>query len=298
MPIVIPEPYGMSVPDAAVIGVVGVKGSGKGALLQAILQSNAQTRLVSLGDPLNFSPVPVLALDGALACQDPLVKARAAISIERSRRNGSTVFLVSHDEQLLERVADEIWWMNDGQIVAKGDPREVLAKYRDFVAMRMSEWGRSLTEPLDLSSRRGTGAAEILSLDALDFAGVPSGVVKSSEDVTIRTVIRFRDAIEQPVIGIMIRTRIGFEVYGTNTQLEGLSFEPRAAGSTIQVDFKFPCDLCPGDYTVTAACHDPDGTPHDWLDDAISFSVVDSRYTAGVANLHMQVFSTLLPDDR
>jgi hypothetical protein len=37
------------------------------------------------------------------------------------------------------------------------------------------------------------------------------------------------------------------------------------------------------------ASHDPDGTAHDWLDDAIAITVTDERYTAGVANLHAKV---------
>jgi lipopolysaccharide transport system ATP-binding protein len=37
------------------------------------------------------------------------------------------------------------------------------------------------------------------------------------------------------------------------------------------------------------ASHDPDGVWHDWLEDAVAFSVSDGRYTAGVANLHAQV---------
>ncbi len=59
----------------------------------------------------------------------------------------------------------------------------------------------------------------------------------------------------------------------------------RAAGDRVRVDFRFRCELCPGDYTLTVASHDPDGTWHEWLEDALAFSVGDSRYTAGVANL-------------
>ena len=50
-----------------------------------------------------------------------------------------------------------------------------------------------------------------------------------------------------------------------------------------QIEFR--CDLCPQDYTLTAASHDPDGVWHDWMEDALDFTVTDSRYTAGVANL-------------
>jgi len=75
------------------------------------------------------------------------------------------------------------------------------------------------------------------------------------------------------------------DVYGTNTELEKLKLGPVAAGQTLAVEFAFRCELCPEEYTLTVASHDPDGVWHDWLEDAIAFSVCDSRYTAGVANL-------------
>jgi hypothetical protein len=78
-------------------------------------------------------------------------------------------------------------------------------------------------------------------------------------------------------------------VYGTNTELEKIMLGTRAAGETVRITFRFTCELCPQDYTLTVASHDPDGTRHDWLEEAISISVVDSRYTAGVANLHAEV---------
>jgi lipopolysaccharide transport system ATP-binding protein len=63
------------------------------------------------------------------------------------------------------------------------------------------------------------------------------------------------------------------------------------AGETREICFTFPCDLCPGEYTLTAASHDPDGVWHDWLEDAVAFAVSDDRYTAGVANLRARVTS-------
>jgi hypothetical protein len=74
-------------------------------------------------------------------------------------------------------------------------------------------------------------------------------------------------------------------VYGTNTELEGLKLGPCAAGEVLELTFGFRCELCNGEYTLTVASHDPDGVWHDWLEDAIAFAVADGRYTAGVANL-------------
>jgi lipopolysaccharide transport system ATP-binding protein len=105
----------------------------------------------------------------------------------------------------------------------------------------------------------------------------------------IAVTVRFEAAVDDPVVGVMIRTRIGFEVYGTNTELEKVKLGPCASGDTRRVVFRFRCDLCPQEYTVTAASHDPDGVWHDWLEDAVAFRVVDDRYTAGVANLRARV---------
>ena len=57
----------------------------------------------------------------------------------------------------------------------------------------------------------------------------------------------------------------------------------------LELTFAFRCELCPQEYTLTVASHDPDGVWHDWLEDAVAFAVSDGRYTAGVANLRAQV---------
>ena len=107
--------------------------------------------------------------------------------------------------------------------------------------------------------------------------------------MAVTVIVRFHAEVAAPVIGILIRTRIGLNVYGTNTELESLQPSPVAAGEAIRVSYRCRCDLCPGDYTITAASHDPDGVWHDWLEDAVAFSVSDTRYTAGVANLRARV---------
>ena len=137
--------------------------------------------------------------------------------------------------------------------------------------------------------RRGDGRAEVLSIDTLDANGQPVRSFASGSPATIRITVRFQAAVPDPVVGIMIRTRIGMEVYGTNTELEQVKVGPCSPGDERTISFRVQCDLCPGYYTLTAASHDPDGVWHDWLEDAVSFTVSDTRYTAGVANLHAKV---------
>jgi ABC-type methionine transport system ATPase subunit len=289
----------VSAPSGAVIGIVGEKGAGKGALLRLAsgeLKPEAgeviapgERRYLGPLDALQLSPVDVLLIEHSLAQHDALVRARALAGIGRLRSGGSTVLMVSHELDLLQSVCDEIWWLQAGALERRGDPREVLDAYRENIAEKVRAWGATLKSPLLPAMRRGDGRAEILSLATLGAKGNPTAVWRSGEDVTVGVTVRYHDAVQEPVIGILIRTRIGMDVYGTNTEIEKASTGSCTAGTQMRIDFAFRCDLCPGEYTITAASHDADGTAHDWVDDAVAVSVADSRYTAGVANLRAQV---------
>jgi lipopolysaccharide transport system ATP-binding protein len=117
-------------------------------------------------------------------------------------------------------LCDEIWWLDEGRLAAKGDPRDIYPKYNRFITDALIAWGSALSEPIDLSSRRGDGRAQIVSLETIGPEGRLSLVLRSHAPATIRVGVRFVERVERPVIGIMIRTRVGFEVYGTNTELE------------------------------------------------------------------------------
>jgi lipopolysaccharide transport system ATP-binding protein len=286
-------------PSGAIIGVIGEKNSGVTELLKLAcgtlqpvegeIVAPPERRFVALGETLNLAPAAVIALDQALATQDALVRARTLTALDRLRRAGSTILLASHEDRLLETLCDEVWWLEAGSLAAKGDPSETLRKYRRAVSEKIRAWGETIPPRLAPSYRRGDGRAEVISLETLGSDGQPTIVWKSGEMVSIKASVRFHEAVQDPVIGILIRTQIGFEVYGTNTELEGVKIGPRAAGDTVTLTFSFLCDLCPHPYTLTIASHDPDGTAHDWLEDAVAFTVTDERYTAGVANLRAKV---------
>jgi ABC-type taurine transport system ATPase subunit len=293
------EQLNVSAPGGAVIGLIGDDGSGKRTLLglaagrlapvSGAVEAPASRRLIGPAGELDLAPVDLLLLEHALAERDAVTRAWAAMELVRLRRRGTTVLLLSHEEELLRSLSDEIWWLDAGKLAAKGDPGEVLESYRRHVAQRIRARGDSNCMPLSPALRRGDGRAELLSIETLDEGGNLTMAWTSGEPAAVRVTVRYREPVEDPVVGIMIRTRIGFEVYGTNTGLERLKLGPCAAGETLRVLFSFRCDLCPREYTLTAASHDPDGVLHEWLEDALAFVVVDSRSTAGVANLRARV---------
>lgn len=293
------QSFTASAPDGAVVGLLGEDGAGKGELLRVAAglvkpSSGSVTagkirRWLGPDDALNFAAADLLAIDQTLARHDAGVKARAVIALDRLRRSGATVLLATHDEDLLLRVCDEVWWLQEGKLGFRGDPATVLARYRGHIAQRLREWGETISLPVSPAERQGDRRADLTAIETLGAQGRPTAVWRSGEQVEVRLSVLFQEPVGDPVIGILLRNRIGLDVYGTNTQLEGLRLGPCAAGQQLRLRFHFHCDLCPGDYTLTAASHDPDGARHDWLEDAVAVTVVDDRYTAGVANLRARV---------
>jgi lipopolysaccharide transport system ATP-binding protein len=255
-----------------VIGIVGEARSGADEMLQEAVRFGART----------FGTTDLAALD-------EIGRALLFSDIGKLRRENTQIFLRSHELEFLRQVADEIWWVEAGAVLEKGHPDEILPRYLRSVAAKVRALGVGLPGALSPSMRRGDGRAELVSMEALGQDGQPTSAWTSGEAVAVRVRVRFAAEVANPVIGILIRTRVGMEVYGTNTELERLNLGPVRAGDSRVVTFRFRCDLCPKEYTITAASHDPDGVWHDWMEDALAIAVGDSRYTAGVANLRASV---------
>ena len=240
----------------------------------------------SIDDALARRP-DVLLIGASFALSDPDYQARTLSAIDAARRRGMLTILISHDLALPPRHCDEVVLMEAGRVVDRGDPRIVLDGYRDRIeSRRRTRSGPSTIEP---SSRHGDGRAEISDIKMIDSRGNAVGLIRNGEAVSARVRVRYLERVADPVIGILIRSRVGVNVYGTNTELENAVIGPCAAGDEIELDFRFNAALCAQDYTLTVASHDPDGTAHEWLEDAIAFTVTNTRYTAGVADLKAQV---------
>ena len=290
--------------DGIVGGLAGPDGSGKGALLRLaagklqpergtveapedalLVETGPQTR-AELARARGSQP-QVLLLDHALALVDAAAQHQFVQQIRKWQRQGTVALIASHDLPLLERICDVVVALEEGRVIEVGDPGIVLAHYRrQIVEQCLARAGRS---PIAPAFRHGDRRAEVSSVEMRGESGAPATSVRSGEMLTVRLQLCFHEPVENPVAGILIRTRVGVSVYGTNTELEQVAIGPRRAGENAVVEFQFPCHLCPQEYTLTVASHDPDGAPHDWLEEALLFSVIDARYTAGVANLRAKV---------
>jgi ABC-type polysaccharide/polyol phosphate transport system ATPase subunit len=230
----------------------------------------------------------ILIVDEALAVGDAVFANRCVRKFQELRERKITVLFVSHDLGLVKQLSDRAILLLNGHIEAQGTPKDVINRYIGLVLERQEPKTKK-EDRVRGSFRHGDGASEILGVQILNTRGEAIALVSSGETVTVRVRCRFHQAKSDPMVGILIRTRIGMDVYGTNTVIEHAPLGNFEAGDELEVDFRIECWLTPQTYTLTVATQNADGSSHDWLDDAIAFDVVDARVGAGVANLRTKV---------
>ena len=230
----------------------------------------------------------ILIVDEALAVGDAVFANRCVRKFHELRERKITVLFVSHDLGLVKQLSDRAILLLNGRIEAQGEPKDVINRYIGLVLERQQP-KEPKEERVRASFRHGDGASEIRRVEILNGTGEPAESIASGEPITVRVRARFHAAVSDPMVGILIRTRIGMDVYGTNTRIEHTHLGDFESGDDLEVDFHLEAWLTPQQYTLTVATQNADGTSHDWLDDAIAFEVVDTRIAAGVANLRATV---------
>ena len=230
----------------------------------------------------------ILIVDEALAVGDAVFANRCVRKFQELRERKVTVLFVSHDLGLVKQLSDRAILLLNGRVEAAGAPSDVINRYIGLVLEKQPPEAER-QDRVRSSFRHGDGTSEIVGIQMLNARGEDTTSIASGEAVTVRVRARFRRAVSDPMVGILVRTRIGMDVYGTNTRIEHAHLGDFEPGQLLEVDFGLECWLTPQQYTLTAATQNADGTSHDWLDDAIAFDVVDTRVAAGVANLRAKI---------
>jgi lipopolysaccharide transport system ATP-binding protein len=238
----------------------------------------------------------ILVVDEALAVGDAVFANRCIRKFEELQQRGVTVIFVSHDLGLVKQISNRAIFLLDGRIQEQGNPADVINRYVGTVLERQKALDEqdqraasTVNGSLSYSHRHGDRQAEIIEVDLLDAAGRPARVIESGRPARVRLRAKFHAEQPQPMAGMLIRTRTGLDVFGTNSKLEAVAVGACKPGNVLEVEFAFDCWLAPQEYTLTVAVQHPDGHSHDWLDDVITFQVLDPRHLAGVANLHPTV---------
>jgi ABC-type polysaccharide/polyol phosphate transport system ATPase subunit len=237
----------------------------------------------------------ILIVDEALAVGDAIFANRCLQKLEELKERKVTILFVSHDLGLVKRLCHRAILMTKGEILSEGRPTEVVNRYVGLVHEK--EGTPEVVEALIGNFRHGDAASRITSVEVLNSDGDSTTTLRSGEAVRVAVKARFDNDVHNPIVGMLLRNRLGIEIFGTNTRIEGIELGSFKRGDVLDIEFQFLCMLTRQEYTVTVATQHRDGASQDWLDDVLQFTVVDDKDKAGVANLKTDVRWRVTPSD-
>ena len=232
----------------------------------------------------------VLIVDEVLAVGDATFVNKCKERIALMRKEGKTLFLVTHDLDAVERWCDEAVWLNEGEVRDRGDPRRVIDHYREFVErgeeteLEADDSRHAETENNDARgkgdasevaperSRWGSREIEIKGVKILDKEGSARHLFHPDDGCTIEITFARHEIVSNYVFGIGIHRSDGLAVHGSNTHLEKIQFGDLPSEGVVRYRVK-RLGLLDGHYLLDIAVHRDDGYPYDYHKGVLTFAV-------------------------
>lgn len=253
----------------------------------------------------------ILLVDEVLAVGDLSFQKKCLEKINEFRAKGKTIIFVTHDMSLVQRICDEVVWLENGVIIANEKSREVVNSYLDLVATReeqrmMREHQQSESkekvqteelqteskEPIDTltemkQKRWGNGKIEITDVRLFNQEGIENYSYECGESVSIVMHYTMHQDVNDQVFGIGIFRDDNVQCYGTNTDIDNYEINVFPVLGVVECKIQ-NLYLLEGRYLLDVAAHTKEGIPYDYWTKCLEFSVFSRIKDAGVTRLEHQ----------
>jgi len=271
----------------------------------------------------------VLVIDEALSVGDAFFAQKCMRFLRSFREKGSLLF-VSHDSSAVTGLCNHAIWLDSGVARKQGSAKGVTEAYLEATYAGIQ--GRDRAEPaaaksraeaapkppealapadqrqpfinasnlrndlevfaFDPSSAFGIGGAEITGVSFEDRDGHPLSWMVGGELVRLHVRAVAHQPLTSPIIGFMVKDRLGQMLFGDNTYLSYYDSPLRvAAGEELEAEFEFRMPILPpGDYSLTVAVAEGSQhqhVQHHWIHDAVMFKSHSSSAVAGLVGIPM-----------
>lgn len=262
----------------------------------------------------------ILVVDEALSVGDAVFTQKCMNFIRRFQEKGTLLF-VSHDLGSVLNLCKSAIWLGNGELREQGESKSVVDAYLQYtmqevygdkaelVTLKNTESAveksqitssaidyeveMNASNNIHLSDGWTTGDAEILDIKFSAQSGGASSVLKGGEKIIVSIKCKANKNIEKPIIGFLVRDRLGQDLFGENTlaftDMVPLALEP---GDEFVGEFCFQLPMLPnGDYAVMASVADGTRTEniqHHYLHQAIVLNVTSSKVRYGLVGVQFQ----------
>ena len=234
---------------------------------------------VRLGFAVAVAAQPdLLLIDEVLAVGDLRFQAKCYDRMREMKEDGATVVLVTHNLQATRNMCDRTLVLHDGEPRFLGPTPDAISVYHELLS----------TAPRGVADDQPHTAAgspvESISTALLGTDGEPTAYVGHDDEVTFRTTVRFRDAVQRPVYGLVVNSASGVNVYSDSTQLAEHP-EPVQAGQEVVVDTRLRASLVTGSYEARGVVTWGGSEDERLGSRSQSFYVSGRRMVLGIADL-------------
>lgn len=219
----------------------------------------------------------LLIVDEALAVGDAYFQHKCYERIRAMRDGGAAVLFVSHDPSSVRSLCPRALLIHEGKLLEDGPSTGVLETYNLLLAPDLSRQHEDLAHAGE-GRRSGSGQVRVAQVD-FHQQGQPRRALHSEMPTELRMVLDVREPVPDLTLGILIKDRLGNDIYGTNTHHHGMTLPADRPGRLEVVWDLAGFHLGPGHYSLTVAAHA--GAAHqagnyDWWDRCVTFQVLPS----------------------
>ena len=234
----------------------------------------------------------ILIVDEALAVGDAVFVQKCMRFIRAFKEHGTLLF-VSHDMAAVQNLCDRTIWLDSGRIQQIGPAKEVAESYLQYALQQVvgDEVVLQSLPPETESRGWATGVARITDVQLLNLSDPKREFFEGGEQVSMRITVHATQTLERPIIGFLLRDRLGQDLFGENTlriTQEGHDV-PIPAGKSVTAVFDFTLPLLPnGQYAVTCSIANGslhDNTQHHFIHDAMIMTVSSKQVRWGLIGI-------------
>jgi lipopolysaccharide transport system ATP-binding protein len=216
----------------------------------------------------------VLLVDEVLAVGDAGFQKKCLNAMRDMRGVGRTVLFVSHNMAAVENLCHRAIWIDNGQIRADGNARDVIKTY-------LATFTEAQTAGYDLDkieSRKGTGDIRFTGIEFLGPKGEPLQLVSTGDEFVVRLYYRAKNRVLNPHFGFSLNTDFGTLITELNTWLSGFDIPVIEPGEGhIDLEIK-SLNVMPSQYFISLWAEGIGPVHYDVLENCASLDVTPSDF--------------------
>lgn len=237
--------------------------------LDGFLDSPLQTYSQGMRLRLGFSVAihmdfDIFLIDEILSVGDVSFQKKSFDKIEEFRKQGKTMLITTQSLDIIERLCEEAYLLENGEVVEKGYPQKVNVRYLELLKEKklpetfQRRYGKLKwwADKRFWEKKEGTNEARIKEVKIYNPHKKETIRFKVGEGITVKVHFVVDQEVNEPHFGIAIFREDGVYCYGPNTLFDGHTVHKFNKGEGFfSIEYRSPL-LRPGAYRLSAAIWD------------------------------------------